>query len=149
MSGPEPADDLIAQIEELRAENRRLRDLLGLDERAGDGHRNAWAPTLFSQAVAAAPIDEDAPFEAKVALMQSLFGARSDVFAVRWENAATGKSGWSPAVRGGWTNRAKTRDYLPLTHEVFTRHLLAQLGSQDGRSHVPSSSSPAYPERPR
>lgn len=51
---------------------------------------------------------------------------RSDVFAVRWENAATGKSGWSPAVRGGRTNRAKTRDYLPLTHEVFTRHLLGQ-----------------------
>jgi len=123
---PKPAEDLLAQIEALRAENRRLRDLLGLDERAGDSHRNAWAPTLFSQTVFAAPIDEDTPFEAKVALMQSFFGARSDVFAVRWENAATGKSGWSPAVRGGWTNRAKTRDYLPLTDEVFTRHLLGQ-----------------------
>ena len=126
MPAPKYAEDLLAQIETLRAENRRLRDLLGLDERTGDSHRNAWAPTLFSQAVAAGPIDEDSPFEAKVALMQSLFGARSDVFAVRWENTATGKSGWSPAVRGGWTNRAKTKDYLPLTHEVFTRHLLGQ-----------------------
>lgn len=126
MPAPKLAEDLLAQIEALRAENRRLRDLLGLDERAGDSYRSAWAPTLFIQAVAAAPIDEDAPLEAKVALMQSLFGARSDVFAVRWENAATGKSGWSPAVRGGWTNRAKTRDYLPLTYEVLTRHLLGQ-----------------------
>lgn len=97
-----------------------------MDQRTGDGHRNAWTPTLFSQTVAAAPIDDNDPLGAKVALMQALFGARSDVFAVRWQNAATGKSGWSPAVRGGWTNRAKTKDYLPLTGDVLARHLLGQ-----------------------
>ncbi len=126
MPWSKPAEDLLAQIEALRAENRRLRDLLGLDDRADDGHQKAWGPTLFSQTVVAESIDEDAPLEAKLALMRSLFGARSDVFAVRWENAATGRSGWSPAVRGGWTKRAREHDYLPLTDEVFAQHLLGQ-----------------------
>jgi hypothetical protein len=37
-----------------------------------------------------------------VALFGALFAARTDVYAVRWENTRTGKAGWLPAVRGGW-----------------------------------------------
>ena len=33
--------------------------------------------------------------------MRSPFGARSDVFAQRWENPSSGKSGWSPVVLEG------------------------------------------------
>jgi hypothetical protein len=33
----------------------------------------------------------------KIALMLELFGARRDVYAKYWENAATGKKGYSPA----------------------------------------------------
>ena len=35
----------------------------------------------------------------KVAFFRTLFAARTDVYAVRWENARSGKSGWMPAVR--------------------------------------------------
>jgi len=55
----------------------------------------------------------------KVEFYGALFAARRDVYAVRWENARTGKSGWVPAVRGGWRKgaRQEDREYLPLTAE--------------------------------
>jgi superfamily II DNA or RNA helicase len=112
-----------SELEELRAENERLRRLLGLDDRNGDGHRTAWAPTLFSQPASGSRVVDGSPIEEKVALVRSLFGARSDVFATRWENQSTGKSGWSPAVRGGWSKKRARKDYLPLSDEVIARHL--------------------------
>ena len=39
----------------------------------------------------------------KVALFRRLFRGRDDVYALRWENARTGKSGYVPATAGGWT----------------------------------------------
>lgn len=46
------------------------------------------------------------------------------MYAQRWENQNTGKSGWSPAVRGGWSNKSRqAKDYLPLTDDVFASHL--------------------------
>ncbi len=122
-SGPDLAEAL-ETIEELRSENARLRGLLGLDDRSSDGHVAAWGPTLFDQSAEGTDVDASSSPEAKLALVRSLFGARSDVFAVRWENESTGKSGWSPAVRGGWSSRKRPqKDYLPLTDEVFLRHL--------------------------
>jgi superfamily II DNA or RNA helicase len=115
--------ETLAEVEELRAENVRLRGLLGLDTRHGDGHRQAWAPTLFTQPAETATLDSTAPLAEKLAVLRSLFGARSDVFALRWENASTGKSGWSPAVRGGWANTRSKKEYLPLTDDVLARHL--------------------------
>nr|MDQ3642549.1 DEAD/DEAH box helicase [Actinomycetota bacterium] len=122
--------DLAARLEEalaeatlLREENARLRGLLGLDTRQDDGHRHGWAPTLFSPRTESAPIDGTASTDEKVALLRTLFGARSDVFAIRWENASNGKSGWSPAVRGGWSNKRRSKEHLPLTDEVLARHL--------------------------
>ena len=120
--------DALVEIEELRAELARLRGLLGLESRCGDGHRQAWAPTLFAQPGQIAVLDSTAPTAEKVALLRSLFGARSDVYATRWENASTGKSGWSPAVRGGWVQRrATSKDYLPLSDEVLIGHLRGEV----------------------
>ena len=47
----------------------------------------------------------------------------------RWENARSGKSGWMPAIRGGWRKGipASERDYLPLTEEILTAHLSGEL----------------------
>ncbi|MET0198652.1 MAG: hypothetical protein ABW364_15585 [Rhodococcus fascians] len=42
-------DELLAEMDALRAENGRLRGLLGLDERPDGGHAHAWAPTLLSE----------------------------------------------------------------------------------------------------
>ena len=114
---------VLAEVAELREENARLRSLLGLETRHDDGHRHGWAPTLFSQPTEATLVDEAASAEEKLALLRALFGARSEVFAIRWENASTSKSGWSPAVRGGWANKRTKKEYLPLTDEVLARHL--------------------------
>jgi superfamily II DNA or RNA helicase len=46
------------------------------------------------------------------------------MYALRWDNPRTGKSGWSPAVKGGWVNaRRADREYLPLVDEVVSEHL--------------------------
>jgi superfamily II DNA or RNA helicase len=60
----------------------------------------------------------------KVELVRTLFRARDDVYAVRWTSARTGKSGYSPAVAGGWSRRSQSRDYLPLADEVIEDHFL-------------------------
>jgi superfamily II DNA or RNA helicase len=116
-------DDLAREVAELREENARLRGLLGLDTRAAGGHQSAWAPTLLNDPSPNAAITATAPVADKVALLRSLFGARSDVYAARWESASTGKTGWSPATRGGWSKRRSAKDYLPLTDDVFAAHL--------------------------
>ncbi len=68
-----------------------------------------------------------------MALFRSLFRAREDVYAVRWEGKG-GRSGYSPACRREW-NRAycgkpqvkcaecEHRVFLPLTDQVIRDHL--------------------------
>ncbi|TDD66381.1 helicase [Jiangella aurantiaca] len=70
-------------------------------------------------------VHASSPPEAKVAFFGALFAARQDLYATRWENQRTGRSGWLPAVRGGWSRgvRHEDRDYLPLTPDVLTAHL--------------------------
>ena len=114
---------LLAELEELSADNARLRDLLGLNTRSDGGHKHVWAPTLFTQPADTPAIDSTATLEDKLALLRSLFGARSDVFALRWENESRGKSGWSPAVRGGWADKRSKKEYLPLTDAMLSNHL--------------------------
>lgn len=119
--------ELVSLVEELRTENARLRGLLGLDSRANDGHETAWTPTLFAQSSDAPPIDATAGDGEKLRLLWSRFGARSSVYATRWESASSGKAGWSPATRGGWRKKGSSSDYLPLTNGVFLRHLGGEL----------------------
>jgi hypothetical protein len=55
-------------------------------------------------------------------------GGRANVYALRWENERTGKSGWAPAVRGGPGNARKPdREYLPLSDEVVAAHLAGSI----------------------
>ncbi len=116
--------ELLAEIQELRAEVARLHDLLGLSGRTGKEHEQAQAPTLFGAAEPVAEVTQASPPAEKLELVRSLFGARSDAYAQRWENQTTNKSGWSPAVQGGWSNKhRKATDYLPLTDEVIASHL--------------------------
>jgi hypothetical protein len=67
-------DDLLAKAEALRAENDRLRGLLGLDERPDDGHVQAWAPTLLSEATDPPSVDASSTAADKLTLRWSLFG---------------------------------------------------------------------------
>jgi hypothetical protein len=65
----------------------------------------------------------------KVAFFAGLFAARSDIYALRSENAQTGRSWWLPAVRGGWRKgvRHTDRHYLPSTPDVITAHLSGEV----------------------
>ena len=64
-----------------------------------------------------------------MAFFGALFAARTDVYAIRFDNQRTGKSGWVPAVRGGWQKgvRREDRSYLPLTPGVLAAHLKGEV----------------------
>lgn len=138
LTAASPAE-LRREIERLRAENGRLRSLLGLDSpepataQPAPPPTPAWEPTLFRDpgvATNRAQVDAHSSPEAKIALFRSLFAGREDVYAARWENARSGKSGWSPVVVGGPANaRRPDRAYLPLTDAIVGAHLT-------GRVHV-------------
>jgi superfamily II DNA or RNA helicase len=120
----EPAE-LRNQVATLRAENARLLRLLELTP----AQARPPGPTqtgMFDAAPGA--VHANSPPEAKVAFFAALFAARPDVYAVRWENARSGKSGWMPAVRGGWRRGmpADQREYLPLAREVLIAHLAGE-----------------------
>jgi hypothetical protein len=102
------------EVVRLRAENARLQRLLELTP------QQARPPGPVQTGVfdgEPGPVHASSPASAKVAFYASLFAARPDVYAVRWENARTGRVGWVPAVRGGWRKGvpAAEREYLPLT----------------------------------
>jgi hypothetical protein len=114
------------EVARLRAENARLLRLLELTP------RQARPPGPVQTGVVdgePGPVHGGSPPAAKVAFLANLFAARSDVHALRWENARTGRAGWVPAVRGGWRKDtpAGEREYLPLTGEVITAHLSGEL----------------------
>lgn len=131
--GVSPEQDLATELAGLRAEVVRLREenarLLRVLELTPE---QARAPGPAQTAIFEAhdgPVHAGSSPAAKVAFFASLFAARTNVYALRWENARTGRSGWTPAVPGGWRrgSRHEPRDYLPLTNEVLTAHLSGEI----------------------
>lgn len=114
-----------------RTSNERLRGLLGLNDPSRSGPVASWEPTLFrdpSSRAALPIVDRSSPSEEKIALFREIFAGREDVYAVRWENQRTGKSGWGPAVVGGWANARKPgREYVSFTPEVVEAHLVGNI----------------------
>jgi len=129
-------DELGCEVEHLRAENARLRALLG---QPAHGALAPRPPTVSGDRVTRATLFEDdpagltqvdakSPAEEKIALFRALFAGREDIHAVRWENLRSGKSGWSPAVVGGPSNaRRPDREYIALTDAVIESHLTGQI----------------------
>jgi superfamily II DNA or RNA helicase len=118
--------DISGELESLRRENARLRKLLkltGAEAVPAHGTQAAW----FDKAPG--PVEASSSPQAKVEFYAAIFGARRDVYAIRWENARSGKSGWMPAVAGGWRKGSKSSDqrYLPLTPDVLAAHLTGDL----------------------
>ncbi|MGH3665860.1 MAG: TOTE conflict system archaeo-eukaryotic primase domain-containing protein [Egibacteraceae bacterium] len=131
-AGPAPDDDRARrelaeaqrELARLRAENDRLRGLLGMDGGRAVAHLTEPEPTLFADAQRLPRVDNGSSPEQKLALFRALFAGRDDVYALRWENARSGKTGWSPAVRGGWPrSKDKHREYLAPTADVVAGHL--------------------------
>jgi superfamily II DNA or RNA helicase len=119
MSGSDPQHRLnraLREVERLRAENEQLRTLLSLSQQT---------QTILTRGAPEPPpagTDSPASADEKIALVRRLFGGRDDVYALRWENVRTGKSGYVPAVVGGWS-RQGPKTYLPLSDEAIEQHL--------------------------
>lgn len=119
---PEGSTDEVSQLrrelERLRQENGRLSRLLDL--RGQD-----TTPAAEQLAIPAAPgivTMNASSVDQKLALYADRFQARTDVYALYWENSRKGIQGWKPAVAGGWY-RGSTRPRLSLTREVLIKHL--------------------------
>jgi hypothetical protein len=79
---------LTAELTRLRAENGRLLRLIKLTR------REAAPPGPAQAGFFDAPpglVHAASPPEAKVAFYGAMFAARTDIYAVRWENARTGR----------------------------------------------------------
>ena len=118
--------ELRGLVADLRVENQRLLTLLQLSS------AQARPPGPAQTGISDGPpggVDLRSPAAAKVAFFRALFASRTDVYAVRWDNIRTGKSGWMPAVRGRWVKgeSPERRRYLPLTDEVITAHLSGEI----------------------
>ncbi|WP_354570545.1 DEAD/DEAH box helicase family protein [Glaciihabitans sp. UYNi722] len=122
-------EDLESRIQLLKVEIGQLRE--SDDPVTAESETADAAPPLGSSGIFAQGsltrnqgVDRHSPPSEKIALFLSLFAGRNDVYATRWVSAKTGKSGWSPAVRGGfYTDTATDSDFVPLTEQVVDQHL--------------------------
>src|SRR5206468_1668675 len=120
----------------LREENARLRRLLAvhsipIPQLAPEN------PTPTETVETAPAVDKEERARKRIALFQSLFRGRRDVYARRWENT-DGRSGYVPAAVKDWNaiNKSRpeerkrvdqrTRKFLPLTDAVVADHLLGK-----------------------
>jgi superfamily II DNA or RNA helicase len=115
--------DLHLLVRELEAENVHLRGLLRLTP--DQARRPAPAQTAIFD-VTPGSVSGSSDLRAKVAFYATLFRARQDAYAIRWDNTHSGKGGWMPAVHGGFCKgvRPADRNYLPLTEKVLHDHLI-------------------------
>src|SRR5260370_16688125 len=128
--------DLLTEIENtqnqlalLRQENAWLRASLGMESPRGTTIEPA--PTNTPPRPASSELASHSQMQEKIGLLRSLFRGRDDVYAVRWTSRTSGKKGYSPAVRGGWSAaKVEPRSYLPLTDKVVEDHVrgIASLG---------------------
>jgi len=117
-----------SDIETLKAENKRLIDLL-------EEHGIAWQQGEQSIGLPSREsIQSHLTPQQKVNLFRELFRGRNDVFPIRWESKSTGKSGYSPACDNEWRPgvcekpRIKCSDcdhrlLTPVTDKVIYDHL--------------------------
>lgn len=117
--------------DELQQENSRLVALLdanGIEWRKSDSSKNQ---------VKASNSTERLNTTQKVALFKRLFRGREDLFPVRWQSRASGKTGYSPACANEWLAgvcekpRIKcadcgNRQFVPLSDSVFYDHLAGE-----------------------
>ena len=84
--------DLRRQIEDLKRENDRLTEILGLKSSRNLERPHANQSGSFELESPLSLVDRSSSPESKVALFQSLFVGRDDVYALRWESATDGKA---------------------------------------------------------
>ena len=118
-----PFSSLETEVAALRAENARLRRLLDLTPEQARPPAATQTGLFLDRP---GPVTASSSGPDKVRFFRALFAARTDVYAIRWENARAGRSGWSPAVEGGW-RKGTNRPYLRLTDRVVEAHLTGEV----------------------
>jgi hypothetical protein len=141
MKTPQSGDEINAirrQLIALDEQRRRLElRLLQLEQsrtvsEAPDAERPPTPDGSPCQAIAR--VTNNSSAGEKVALFRRLFGGRTDVYPVRWENSKSGRSGYAPACANEWVRgvcgkpRVKcgdcpSRAFIPVTSEVIECHL--------------------------
>jgi hypothetical protein len=111
------------ELARLKAENARLLRLLEMTPQQAKPAA-ATQTGLFLQRPG--PVSASSSGSDKVRFFRTLFAARPDIYATRWENTRNGKSGWVPAVAGGW-RKGSNRPYLPMGDDVVTPHLTGDI----------------------
>jgi hypothetical protein len=123
--------DVDAEIADARAQLAELDQLRELvTERPADLDRVRASSGVARQAVGGAELSA----ASKVELFRGVFRGRDDVFAVRWENRAKGRSGYSPRCGNEWRPRVCHKPKVrcgSCTNQAFAplgdRELLAHL----------------------
>ncbi len=94
-----------------------------------------WNP--YTAAYMNETVIQASPPSAKIALFQSLFRGRDDVYPRRFESRKTGKAGYSPACANEWVRGlcdkktikcidCPNRQFLPVSGETVRHHLSGQ-----------------------
>ena len=122
-------DELVALGEEvarLRAENARLLRLLELSPREARPPGPAQTGIFDARPARCTPAP---PPRRRSPSSRRCSAPAADVYALRWENARLGDSGWFRRCGAGGARacRHAKREYLPLTEEVITAHLSGEL----------------------
>ena len=95
---------LLRRLQELARERRNIEAELDRLKASGalvsDNAGNV--SSTFEETVRAGNVTMTSTASEKIALYQSLFRGRTDVFPLRWENRQTGKAGYSPVCGNEW-----------------------------------------------
>ena len=139
-------DSICARLAELDAERSALNEQLErLQAQRAQAIVCGGASSITANSTAAE----------KVTLFRRLFGGRTDVFPVRWENRNTGKSGYAPARANEWVRgvcgkpqvkcgECPNQAFIGLSDNVIASHLR---GADPGRSSSADFVAGVYPVR--
>ena len=126
-------DFLLLELEQLRMENARLKEIL---------QANGIAYDVVSTYAYEEKVYSDISFpevhlgkEERIELFRSLFRGREDVFARRWYSKVTNKSGYQPVCVNEWRRglcdkkaikcaECPNRNFLSLGYDDVCRHLI-------------------------
>jgi Uncharacterized protein conserved in bacteria len=128
--------ELEVQNQELLAENKRLREMLGLPEKESTPKEDATPVLNFpeEESLPTSSINKYSSPEEKIKMFVSLFRGRTDVYAKRCYSKKHDSSYYIPACKNEWARGlcdrtrvkckdCKHRDLLSLTPEVIDKHL--------------------------
>lgn len=124
-------EQLLKQNEILREENKELKTLLQVH---GIQYKPIQKKNAISMYSASSFTTVKLSLDERVALFQSLFRGRDDIFARRWFSKTTGKGGYQPVCINEWNRgicdkkaykcaECPNRNFAPLTSQDIYRHL--------------------------